>query len=239
MTVSGDYITTLLANGDPIIYNCPDNTIASTIEFTTGDMVGYNQLGEIEVHGQEVPETLVSEPVPLTNARFAFPYPGKPFDEGNSRGSWSDVWDVSKAIDRNFGRDGTAAHPANGATDADFFVNLTEPSVVDMVKVWPRIGDSRSDSMKYYEGRMVLAYNPDGVSVICPSERVYTEDYVKNTLIPNLEPTIFNCPANTLASVIRYTAGDFSPAYTQLAEIEVFTWRFLKILFIVNELHSF
>ena len=66
----------------------------------------------------------------------------------------------------------------------------------------------------------------------CPSDEVYTEDYVKNVLIPEKRPMIFNCSKSEFFSpkmwytpytpLIELTPGIKPGGYVQLAEIECY-----------------
>ena len=78
-----------------------------------------------------------SEKIALTNARFAASDPDAPNREGTIIASWDEDYDVGNAIDGNIN---TAAHPKQYDYNAHFFVDLTQSSVVDVVKIWPRIG---------------------------------------------------------------------------------------------------
>ena len=160
------------------------------------------------------------KPVLLSNPRFAIPDEDQPNGEGRSVGSYPG-YDVSLAIDGNRGRDGTdhAAHPEESAPTASFYVDLVEASSVALVKVWPRMVDLHLAD-RYYEGMRLYAG-----SNLCPSKEIYSLTYIISTLIPNQDPMIFVCPQGTFASTIQLTRGN--SYYLQLAEIEVFTERFL------------
>ena len=146
-----------------------------------------------------------SKPVTLTNPRYALPDASAPNGEGTIVGSWPG-YDVSKAIDGNIGSikyqgwSDHAAHPEEGAFSASFFVDLTESTIVDFVKIWPR--PYTSGHYNYYEGREVYAG-----SILCPGDAVYSGQYLEDTLIPRREPMIYHCPPGTLASTIQYTKG--------------------------------
>ena len=78
----------------------------------------------------------------LTNPRYAYPDNSKPNGEGAKVWTWDNAthWDVNNAIDGSLS---SATHPQYGAYSASFFVDLNQASIVDFVKIWPRLDVDR------------------------------------------------------------------------------------------------
>merc|ERR1712004_500706 len=153
----------------------------------------------------------------LSNPRWASFDADQPNGEGASVASW-DGFDVSKATDGVLDFDPLIDHGAHPAVAANFFVDLTQPSVVSTIKIWPRLNGGG----KNYDGITVYAG-----SYLCESKEVYSTAFVESTIIPNQEPLIFNCPfdrnSSSFVSTVSIRQGSYQDELVHLAEIEVFT----------------
>ena len=74
---------------------------------------------------------------------------------------------------------------------------MVEPSIVEYVYIWPRFGEWEGPNYiapgdQYYLGMKLYVG-----SVECPPNKLYNTTYVRNILIPSLQPMIFTCPSGT------------------------------------------
>ena len=74
---------------------------------------------------------------------------------------------------------------------------MVEPSIVEYVYIWPRFGDWFGPSYTAYNDQYYLGMKLYVGSVECPPNKLYNATYVRNIIIPSLQPMIFTCPPGT------------------------------------------